>query len=143
MKHLKKFNENWNYKHGERPDFSLAEDIANDLLPRFEKMRNSGQSLTIEDFEKYMKEKGANMQLCDTVLSILVDKGFVFDGEEEIEEIEPGDYVSFEKHGLLYVVSIMGDGYLVSDDETERYKGDDGDGFIIPFTEEGNIIEKG
>lgn len=145
MKFLKSFNENWNYKPGQEADFSLAEDIANDLMPRLEEIKKKGNQFTIEDFEKYMKERGASLQMSDAVLSILIEMGFEFDNSEEEleEEIEPGDYVSFKEHGLLFVVSILGDGYLVSEEEEQRYAGDHGDGFVIPLSSEGTIIEKG
>ena len=36
MRHLKKFNEDWKYVPGKQADNELAEEIANDLLPRFQ-----------------------------------------------------------------------------------------------------------
>lgn len=137
MKYLRRFNET---------HFDLADDIAKDLLPRLEEMRNRGELVTVEFFEKYMKERGAKLNLSDAVLSSLVNMGFDFDtdeSEEEFEDIEDGDYVSFEKWGPLYVLSTFGDGYLVSNDEGERYKGDDGDGFLIPINTKGTVLEKG
>ena len=49
-------------------------------------------------------------------------------------EIEPGDVVQFKKYGIVYVLTILGDGYLVSDDEEQRFMGDSADGYIIPLS---------
>jgi len=50
-----------------------------------------------------------------------------------------------EGFGKLYVVAILGDGYLVNEDEEQRFMGENGDGFIIPWSKvkDYNIIEKG
>lgn len=61
-------------------------------------------------------------------------------------EIEEGDLVDFgEGFGKLYVVAILGDGYLVNQDEEQRFMGENGDGFIITWSKikDYNIIEKG
>jgi len=66
--------------------------------------------------------------------------------EAEAKEIEEGDLVDFgEGFGKLYVVAILGDGYLVNQDEEQRFMGENGDGFIIPWSKvkDYNIIEKG
>lgn len=66
--------------------------------------------------------------------------------EAEAMEIEEGDLVDFgEGFGKLYVVAILGDGYLVNQDEEQRFMGENGDGFIIPWSKvkDYNIIEKG
>lgn len=66
--------------------------------------------------------------------------------EAEANEIEEGDFVDFgEGFGKLYVVAILGDGYLVNQDEEQRFMGENGDGFIIPWSKvkDYNIIEKG
>lgn len=68
-----------------------------------------------------------------------------FDETEDME-IEEGDFVDFgEGFGKVYVVTILGDGYLVSEDEEQRWMGDSGDGFIIPWSKikDYSIIEKG
>ena len=58
-----------------------------------------------------------------------------FDNYEDLTgEIEPGDVVQFKKYGIVYVLTILGDGYLVSDDEGQRYMGDSADGYIIPLS---------
>lgn len=84
-------------------------------------------------------------------LSYQEDEDIEIDDEEGdpdldiIGDIEAGDYVDFGKYGKLYVVTILGDGYLVSENETQRYLGDNGDGFIIPLSagDKATIIEKG
>lgn len=145
MKHLKKFE---SYINEAKIDAVLAQEIAEDLFPKFVERQKKGEKITPTVFDKFIQEKGLDTYSSDLILSELVNMGFDFDMDDsewhsDEEEIEPGDYVSFEKHGLLYVVTILGDGYLVSKDESQRYKGDDGDGFIIPFSEEATVIEKG
>lgn len=68
-----------------------------------------------------------------------------YNSDDPIEEIEPGDIVHFEKHGTVYIVTLCADGYVVSEDESQRYKGDEGDGFIVPFEDcHGcEVIDKG
>ena len=81
MKHLKTFE---NYRT------DITEDIAEDLLPKLEELRNEKGSLTIEDFEKYMKERGSDSHTIDLVISNLVNMGFDFDveSEEETDDLE-------------------------------------------------------
>lgn len=147
MKYLKKFE---TYSVNEaKIDNVLAKEIAQDLFPQFVQRQKKGEKITPDVFDKFIQERGLDTYSSDLILSELVDMGFDFDmddstwSQSDEEEIEAGDYVSFGKHGLLYVVSILGDGYLVSKDEDQRYEGDNGDGFIIPFSEEATIIEKG
>jgi DNA recombination-dependent growth factor C len=91
MRKIKKFNEEWGYNPGKKADHELAEEIVNDLLPRFQKMREEGKQITISYFDKYMKERGASFELSDSVMNILVDRGFDFDIEkdEDIDFTEP------------------------------------------------------
>ncbi len=70
MKYLKRFNES---------HFDLADDIANDLYPRFLQLRKDGGVITPEYFENYMKERGAKSDIIDDVMSSLVNLGFEFD----------------------------------------------------------------
>lgn len=81
MKYLKTFE---NYRK------DITEDIAEDLLPKLKQLRNEKGSLTVEDFEKYMKERGSDSHTIDLVISSLVNMGFDFDveSEEEIDDIE-------------------------------------------------------
>lgn len=76
MKYLRRFNET---------HFDLAEDIANDVLPRLEELRKKGELITVEYFEKYMKDRGAKLDLIDAVISTLVSMGFDFDIEDEVD----------------------------------------------------------
>jgi hypothetical protein len=76
------------------------------------------------------------------------DKGLYSDDgnyEDLRGELEHGDTVDFKKYGTVYIISVMGDGYLVSDDEEQRYMGDNGDGYIIPLSsaKHSMILEKG
>lgn len=75
MKYLKTF-ESYN-------ELSLGEEIAQDLLPRFQKMRSEGQIVTVADFDKYMEERGADSELSDSVMHYLVNMGFDFSIEDE------------------------------------------------------------
>lgn len=76
------------------------------------------------------------------VKQVINESGFIgkkgLGGMESYEdlrgEIESGDVVQFSKYGVVYVLSVMGDGYLVSDDEEQRGQGDYGDGYIIPLS---------
>lgn len=80
MKHLKTFEK---YE-----EIDLGEEIAQDLLPRFQKMRSEGQLVTGSDFDKYMEERGADSELSDSVMHSLVKMGFDFDIEYEDDDYE-------------------------------------------------------
>ena len=77
MKYLKRFNES---------HFDLADDIANDLYPRFLQLRKDGEVITPEYFENYMKERGAKSDIIDDVMSSLVNLGFEFDNMGVVDE---------------------------------------------------------
>lgn len=162
---IKRFNEGvWNYQR--KADGDLCRQIARDLYYNGHDERGglydrqeSGEKIQYKEIEELFNNpkelhKEATWDMFETVLSELANDenwdekvGINFysedDDETDEDEIEPGDYVNFNRHGLLYVVSILGDGYLVSKDENQRYEGDNGDGFIIPFDSEGTVIEKG
>src|SRR5574343_1624672 len=74
MKHLRRFNEELS---------DLSEDIAKDLLPRFQKMREDGKLITVDVFDKYMKERTADSEMSHAVMNHLVNMGFDFDFEED------------------------------------------------------------
>ena len=80
----------------------IAEDIAIDLLPKLQKIKDEKGIFTIGMFDNYMEERKANMALTDEVLSYLVSMGFDFD----IDEDDSDDYedVEFElrTEGLSY-----------------------------------------
>lgn len=80
MKYLKKFNEH--------KITDLGEDIAKDILPRFQKMRDNGDEVTVDIFDNYMKERGASSDVYHSVMNYLVDMGFDFD----IENDEDGEF---------------------------------------------------
>ena len=89
MIHLKTFE---NYST------DITEDIAEDLLPKLEEIRSEKGSLTVSDFDEYMKQRGADSQTIDLVMSNLVSMGFDFDSEET----EDGDDVEFELKDKFY-----------------------------------------
>lgn len=76
MKYLKTF---------ESYSTDITEDIANDLLPTLHQLKDEKGSFTVEDFENYMKERGADSHTIDLTMSNLVNMGFDFDVEEESE----------------------------------------------------------
>lgn len=68
------------------------------------------------------------------------------DNPHDYDTIEEGDLVDFgEGYGELYVLSYLENGLLVTKEESERWLGEEGDGFIIPdsVAEGGKVIEKG
>ena len=75
MKYLKTF-EGYN-------DKSLAREIAEDLLPQLQKIRDEKGIFTVGMFDNYMEERKGDMRLTDEVISELVDMGFQFDHDEE------------------------------------------------------------
>jgi len=76
----------------------ITEDIAEDLLPKLEEIRSEKGSLTVSDFDEYMKQRGADSHTIDLVMSNLVSMGFDFDSEET----EDGDDVEFELKDKFY-----------------------------------------
>jgi hypothetical protein len=89
MKYLKTFE---NY------GTDITEDIAEDLLPKLQQLRDEKGSFTFEDFEKYMKERGSDSHTIDLVISNLVNMGFDFDTEDEDED----DTLNFELKDKFY-----------------------------------------
>jgi hypothetical protein len=91
MKYIKTF-ENF----GSYPDIEFAEQIANEILPELKRRKYNGEKITVDSFENEMKEKYPsafknNGSMFDTILHIIVDKGydigFEFDIETEDGEI--------------------------------------------------------
>lgn len=80
MKYLKTF-EGYN-------DKSLAQEIAEDLLPRLQKIKDEKGFFTVGMFDNYMEERGGDMRLTDEVISCLVSMGFDFDLEDDDAEFE-------------------------------------------------------
>lgn len=91
MKYLKTFE---NYSESQ----DITQDIADDLLPKVQKMREEKGSLTVSEFEDYMKERGADLHTIDLVMSNLVDMGFDFD----VEDDEGDDDVEFDLKNTVY-----------------------------------------
>lgn len=83
MKYLKTFE-----AYG-KIDSDIHEDIAKDMLPRVKQFRAEKGYYTVEDLEKYMKERGADDIMVSSVMSYLVSMGFDFDNEPE-EDLPEG-----------------------------------------------------
>ncbi len=82
MKYLKTFE-----AYGKSSD--IHEDIAVDLLPKLQKLKDEKGYYTVEDFETYMKERGADDIMIDSVMSYLVGMNFDFDQEPQ-EDLPEG-----------------------------------------------------
>ncbi len=83
MKYLKTFE-----AYG-KIDSDIHEDIAVDLLPKLQKLKDEKGYYTVEDFETYMKERGADDIMIDSVMSYLVGMDFDFDQEPQ-EDLPEG-----------------------------------------------------
>lgn len=80
MKHLRTFE-----AYG-KVDSDIHEDIAKDILPKLQKIKDEKGIFTIQDYMKYMEEKGADPMMVDCVASYIVNMGFDFDFEDEGDE---------------------------------------------------------
>lgn len=83
MKYLKTFE-----AYG-KVDSDIHEDIAINILPEMKKLKAEKGYYTVEDFEAYMKERGADDIMIDSVMNYLVGMDFGFD-EEPQEELPEG-----------------------------------------------------
>ena len=81
MKYLKTFE-----SYGERKDLAL--EIAEDLLPRLQKIRDEKGVFTVSMLDNYMEERKGDMRLTDEVMAYLVDMGFDFDNDEDDEDAD-------------------------------------------------------
>ena len=81
--HNRRYKINYNEmkikRFNEMADFDLANNIAEDLLPKLQQKRSDGEIITPEYFEKFMSENGGDLSMSDAVMSSLVDMGFDFD----------------------------------------------------------------
>ena len=91
MRHLKTFE-----AYG-KIDTDINQDIAEDILPKIQKLKDEKGFFTTTDFENYMKERGADSLMIDSVMSCLVSMGFDFDVEEQ-----QNDDVDFELKNIFY-----------------------------------------
>ena len=82
MKYLKTFE-----SYGQPSD--IHEDIAENILPELKKLQAEKGYYTVEDFEAYMKERGADELMIDGVMNYLVGMDFGFDTEPQ-EELPEG-----------------------------------------------------
>ena len=89
MKYLKTFE-----SHSD-----IAEDIAEDLLPKLQKIKDEKGIFTVGMFDNYMEERGGDMKLTDEIMSNLVNMGFDFDTELEDDD---EDDLDFELKGKIY-----------------------------------------
>ena len=92
MNHLKTFE-----AYG-KVDTDIHQDIANDLLPRFQKIKDEKGSFTMQDYMKYMEERGADPMMVDCVASCIVNMGFDFDFEDKDDD----DDIEFELKNIIY-----------------------------------------
>jgi hypothetical protein len=90
MKYLKTF-ESYN---------DIAEEIAIDLLPKLQKIKDEKGIFTVGMFDNYMEERNADMKLTDDIMSYLVNMGFDFDANED--DSDEDDDLDFELKGTMY-----------------------------------------
>lgn len=93
MRHLRTFE-----AYG-KIDTDINQDIAEDILPKIQKLKDKKGFFTTTDFENYMKKRGADSLMIDSVMSCLVSMGFDFDSE--IENYNSGD-VDFVLKNTIY-----------------------------------------
>jgi hypothetical protein len=75
MKYLKTF-ESYSEK-------GLAQEIAEDILPKLQEIKKEKGIFTVGMFDNYMEERKGDMKLTDEVMSELVNMGFDFDLEDD------------------------------------------------------------
>jgi hypothetical protein len=80
----------------------IAEDIAEDLLPKLQKIKDERGIFTVGMFDNYMEERNADMKLTDEVMSNLVNMGFDFDTNEDDSGDDDDDFVDFELKDKFY-----------------------------------------
>ena len=78
----------------------IAEDIALDLLPKLQKIKDEKGIFTVGMFDNYMEERNADMKLTDEIMSHLVNMGFDFDTNED--DSDDDDFVDFELKDKFY-----------------------------------------
>lgn len=84
-------------KNFENHSKDITDDIAEDLLPKLQEIKDKRGKFTVEDFDSYMKERGSDSHTTDLVLSNLVNMGFDFDVEEDEDSSE-----DYELTGKIY-----------------------------------------
>ena len=72
-----------------RQSSDIHEDIALSILSELKKLQAEKGYYTVEDFETYMKERGADDTMIDSVMNYLVGMDFGFDTEPQ-EELPEG-----------------------------------------------------
>jgi len=134
---------------------SQEEDVEIFLNKYYDFYDNSKQDMEetfkegTESFVKFLNKLDDEFDWFDySMVPNIVDflKEMIEDNPWDFETIEEGDLVDFgEGYGELYVLSYLENGILVTKEKSERWLGEDGDGFIIPdsVAERGKVIEKG
>ena len=87
MRYLKTF-EGYN-------DKGLAREIAEDLLPRLQKIRDEKGIFTVSMFDNFMEERKGDMKLTDEVISELVEMGFQFDYDDSEDEYDRDPFAGY------------------------------------------------
>ena len=77
----------------------IAEEIAIDLLPKLQKIKDEKGIFTVGMFDNYMEERNADMKLTDEIMSHLVNMGFDSDTNEDDDD---DDFVDFELKDKFY-----------------------------------------
>ena len=85
MKYLKTFE-----AYG-KIDSDIHEDIAKHIFPILKKLKEEKGYYTVEDYEAYMRERGADDIMVNSVMHYLVGMGLDFDNEPEDELPEGWD----------------------------------------------------
>lgn len=78
----------------------LEEDIAEDLYPKIIRMKKDKGTFTVKDLENIILGGGGTLEMCDRVMSNLVDMGFDFD--MEVEEGYAEDMNTTDREGITY-----------------------------------------
>jgi hypothetical protein len=61
----------------------IHEDIAKDILPKLRELKSKEGYYTYDEYVSYMKKRGADEEMIDSVMHYLVNLGFDFDKEPE------------------------------------------------------------
>ncbi len=78
----------------------LAEEIAKDLLPKLQKIKDEKGFFTTSMFDNFMEERDGNLELTDEVMSYLVNMGFDFDGDDDEEDYDDDEDIRMINYNL-------------------------------------------
>jgi hypothetical protein len=99
LKHLMSpFNESFEYDKDSRgnTDHTETEKIATEILPRLEKMRSDGESVTVRVLDNMLDKLNIHKGKFDSVMHHVVDKGFDLDMEEDLGADEDESYLDIK-----------------------------------------------